>query len=883
MTFLLGLAVIVFGIATVLLPWISRLAIKRLETEVEYLRKKVHQLELGQTAKGEISPSVSPAPTAAPVFQSTPEMMAEIPPARAIPAVASVPSDMTFIDEADDMDVPDIQFPGDVAPASKKPAFNFEQQFGARLPVWVGGISLALAGFYMVKYSIENNLVSPEVRVLFAIIMGLGFLGAGKWLFHRPGIANAARICQALTGAGITCLYGAFFAASSLYTLIPPAAGFIGMLGVTALAVIFSLSQGAAVAIFGLVGGFLTPILIGSKEPNTLLLFLYLSGLSLSLLYVARRQNWAWLALPVYCLSLLWALGWVVGAWRMDDAIWVSIYLLVLMFAAPFVFFKKDGEGATSPLPKYASVLGCFGSLLILSVITARAEFTSLHWSMFGLAGLGSMALAVFKPRLYHYAPAAAGAVTAFLLWTWQPSEIVEFMKIAGMFAVIYFAAGVSFVFRSPTPLWWSKLAILSLPILYILSYLKFGHDVRVAETLPHLWTWTAGIVAFVTVSLTASLQKKLSPDLVHKDKVVALSSLLSVTFLSWGLYLALDAQYLMLAYALQVAAVAWILQRYTYPFVSHALKVAAGLFVLSLLPYAEALGALILLRNYPHLTPDNFPVLPLLAASALLTGAGSLKLERYWKYALYGTSAVLGTAILFALTQFGLNHLMPEGYDRFLARVMTLDLVWAAALLSIWATTRFTKPGVQTLSMALIAYASSQTILVDLLMYFPKSSTPVGDVPLFNLLVLAYAVPALGFYVSARYLQLWEKVQFTKPASIAALAYGLLFVTLEVSHFYHAPQLGGSPRTLAEIYTYSVVWLISGIGLLVMGTLNRSRLLRVASLLVICGTVCKVFLYDASELDGILRVLSFLGLGLSLLGLSFFYTRFVFGRSDKS
>ena len=40
---------------------------------------------------------------------------------------------------------------------------------------------------------------------------------------------------------------------------------------------------------------------------------------------------------------------------------------------------------------------------------------------------------------------------------------------------------------------------------------------------------------------------------------------------------------------------------------------------------------------------------------------------------------------------------------------------------------------------------------------------------------------------------------------------------------------------------------------------------------------VAKVFLYDASALTGLLRVFSFFGLGLSLLSLSWFYTRFVF------
>ena len=79
------------------------------------------------------------------------------------------------------------------------------------------------------------------------------------------------------------------------------------------------------------------------------------------------------------------------------------------------------------------------------------------------------------------------------------------------------------------------------------------------------------------------------------------------------------------------------------------------------------------------------------------------------------------------------------------------------------------------------------------------------------------------------------------------------------------------------------MIWviLVFGIGLLILGTLRKDKMIRIASLLLMILTVGKVFLYDASELEGLYRVFSFLGLGLSLLGLSWFYTKFVF--SDRN
>jgi uncharacterized membrane protein len=101
--------------------------------------------------------------------------------------------------------------------------------------------------------------------------------------------------------------------------------------------------------------------------------------------------------------------------------------------------------------------------------------------------------------------------------------------------------------------------------------------------------------------------------------------------------------------------------------------------------------------------------------------------------------------------------------------------------------------------------------------------------------------------------------------------------VSLMVRQRFHAETLATGLTTLAEIYSYSVAWLLLGIALLVIGVWRHHALLRSASLLVLLCTVGKVFLYDASELTGLYRVASFFGLGLSLLALSWFYSKRVF------
>jgi len=75
---------------------------------------------------------------------------------------------------------------------------------------------------------------------------------------------------------------------------------------------------------------------------------------------------------------------------------------------------------------------------------------------------------------------------------------------------------------------------------------------------------------------------------------------------------------------------------------------------------------------------------------------------------------------------------------------------------------------------------------------------------------------------------------------------------------------------------TPTAAWVLYGIALLVAGILRRGAILRYGSLTVMLLAVLKVFLYDTANLSDLYRVLSFLGLGASLLLLAFLYQRFV-------
>jgi uncharacterized membrane protein len=91
------------------------------------------------------------------------------------------------------------------------------------------------------------------------------------------------------------------------------------------------------------------------------------------------------------------------------------------------------------------------------------------------------------------------------------------------------------------------------------------------------------------------------------------------------------------------------------------------------------------------------------------------------------------------------------------------------------------------------------------------------------------------------------------------------------------------NPASEAENYAYSAVWLALGIVLLAIGLWRASRELRVASGFFVVAAVLKVFLYDLAQLEGILRALSFIGLGAVLVGIGLVYQKLIFPRSSQT
>ncbi len=85
---------------------------------------------------------------------------------------------------------------------------GWEQRLGARAFLWVGAITLALAAIFLVRYSIEEGYLSPEVRVILTALFGFALIAGAERIRPRDD-----RVSQALAAAGVAALYGSLLSA----------------------------------------------------------------------------------------------------------------------------------------------------------------------------------------------------------------------------------------------------------------------------------------------------------------------------------------------------------------------------------------------------------------------------------------------------------------------------------------------------------------------------------------------------------------------------------------------------------------------------------------------------------------------------------------------
>jgi len=230
------------------------------------------------------------------------------------------------------------------------PKINWEQFMGVKGFAWLGGFALFLGIAFFIKYSFDNNLVPPELRVAIGFLIGLGLLVGGVVLSRK----NFAALSQTLCATGVVVLYAVTFACRSIYhfEFFGPLPTFLLMSLITTTAFLLAVRMNAmVVAILGMLGGFLTPILLSSGQDNPLGLFGYIALLDIGLIFVALNRRWHFLTALGALGTGLMQLGWSDKFFEPEkyfagDKIFIALAVLLgfnlLFLAANWLAQRRD-------------------------------------------------------------------------------------------------------------------------------------------------------------------------------------------------------------------------------------------------------------------------------------------------------------------------------------------------------------------------------------------------------------------------------------------------------------------------------------------------------------------------------------------------------------
>ncbi len=162
-------------------------------------------------------------------------------------------------------------------------------------------ILLCAVGFFL-KYSIENNLVSPTVRIIMTFLAAVGMFAAGLTMLNKRFHILAIGILS----AGIVTFYMGAFAGFKLYQIIPVGAAFAIMVLATIVSMLTAVKFNLLpIALIGCAGGYLTPVILSNNSGNLFFLLTYITIISAGVLIASRIYRWRSLEAMAFVLSCI--------------------------------------------------------------------------------------------------------------------------------------------------------------------------------------------------------------------------------------------------------------------------------------------------------------------------------------------------------------------------------------------------------------------------------------------------------------------------------------------------------------------------------------------------------------------------------------------------
>ena len=764
----------------------------------------------------------------------------------------------------------------------------------------VSALSLALAGVFLVQYSVENSLLPPSARVIAAALFGLALIAGGEVIRRRYGDGEdsaTAYLPSVFSGAGIVSLFGAVIAARMLYGLIGPTPAFAALVLVALMALVLGWFHGPLLATVGLIGGFAAPFLVGGDAEASDWLFAYFAALTLLGLGIDTVRRWRWVS--VLTLALAYGVGTLLRLADDMTRLAFTLYLPALLALAVLVPVRRlvpDHHGPSwldtaltpgSPRPGFAPMLALGASVLsaALLVLNATAATPEEAWLTLALltAAAGVLTLASRgAPGLQDAALPPALALLVLIGWgdTIQPllpPRLIDLPPETGpgwaVPAVLIAAVLISLAaaWRSlrggATRILWALIAAGFAPAAALILEWVWQPALRIGA---YPWALDALALAAVMTALAPRFAKADGEDRTR----VSLFALSALGCIAFAPVILLSKSALTVALAALIPSAAVLDRRFNLPLMEYA--IAAAVVAVGYRLVADPGIGFALRAGWA-----DFALAYGGALLAMIAGLVLLREGRLTGRVMLDTGAWSAAGLLASLTLHRVldARLPDEGFSHWSLGLHAT--VWLG-LMAVQLSRAERLPMLRWLRRglaALFGLIAAGALVLGVVALNPLFTGTVHGWPLLNTLAPAYLLPAVVLAGIG-----WRILPGNRIALALAGALTALWAGLVIRHVW---QGGAAMRiedglTQPELYSYTVALLVLGAAVVYQAIARRSDLLRRVGSGLIALAVAKVFLIDISGLSGLTRVFSLVLLGLSLAGLAWL-NRWAQGRAARS
>ena len=774
----------------------------------------------------------------------------------------------------------------------------------------IGAIALLIGVAFLLKYSFEHNWVTPWMRVTIGFIAGLALLFLGDY-FHRKEMRVFA---QGITGAGIAILYLSAYASLNIYHLVSQIAALVLMSAVTVIAILQSLRYGAlVVSLIGLLGGFLTPLILNSSgggDSNTFGLFAYLTLLDIGLLAVAlKKDSWAVIEPLALAGTYLTYLVWNETYYHGGKLAILSAFLTIFWA----LFYLIDVYRSAKTIPTYP--------ILRLAVSAFNALFYYLamyflinpkHHDWMGLITLAIgvvyfLTVLAFRNRPSLVPRYTITAIAFLVIATAVQYSGFQVVTLWALEALALVAAGLHWKMRY---VWISAMGLFTLALITLFSTdgafssssLAFVVNVR----------FLAYVILAASLLISAVSLKKLDADGAERLPSVlhyAWSALLFIAFtveindVFKAGHVQIDLGMKCEVARIMAMTVMWALYSIPLMWVGLSRKVTPLLYTGLA---ALAFGAVLVAAAGSEFEPlDRFVLIANIRTIAFLIVLIGMLTAHYMlenRREEYGWARNMLVILQIGIALLGFELLTVETLDYFhrlkeysprsmvaldhdIARVLVLAAIWSVySVLLGWYGHRRNMPA--------LLYSGLGVLGVGVLTA-AGGGFDFDQIKNFRFVMGFRAAAFVIVIVSALVQQWWlgrRSSEYNWGVVMSAIiqvgASLLVFelLTAETWDYFErsiflkrGTEAWNTAKGLVDLrqMIISVVWLVYSIALMGYGIARRVKTVRFVALSLFWVTILKVFLYDLSSLGTLYRIFSFMGLGLILLATSYLCHRF--------